>query len=99
MKYFFILYVSLYGFFLPNFAVKAAEKININFEEMSIPLTLKQLSKLETYNINSTELIEWFKENGFLKVFEFSKFLKYPIFKEEGINRNLLRSWIGNKIL
>ena len=62
---------------------------------MSIPLTIDQLSNLETYNSDSTELIEWFKQNGFLKVFEISKILKFPVFKEESLNRKVLRSWVG----
>ena len=99
MKYLLILFVSFLNFFLANNVSKAAEKININFEEMTIPLTIKQISNLETYNNNSTELIGWLKKNGFLKLFEFSKFLRYPIFKEEGLNRQVLRSWVGSKIL
>ena len=39
------------------------------------------------------------KGNGFLKVFELSKFLKFPVFKEDGLNRQVLRSWVGRKIL
>ena len=66
---------------------------------MSIPLTIDQLSNLETSGNNSTEVIDWFKQNGFLKVFEFSKFLKFPIFEEESFNRQVLRSWAGRKIL
>ena len=98
MKFIFILLLSFLSFFSANHS-KAAEKINIKFEEMSIPLTIDQLLKLETYKDNSTELIDWFKENGFLKVFELSKFLKSPIFKEESLNRKVLRSWVGRKIL
>ena len=37
---------------------------------MSIPLTIDQLLKLENYKDDSTEVIDWFKQNGFLKVFE-----------------------------
>ena len=66
---------------------------------MSIPLTIDQLSKLETYKNDSTEVMDWFKNNGFKKVFELSKFLKFPVFKERGINREVLRSWVGRKIL
>ena len=77
----------------------AAEKINIKFEEMSIPLTIDQLLNLENYKDDSTEVIDWFKQNGFLKVFEISRFLKFPVFKEESLNRQVLRSWVGNKIL
>ena len=66
---------------------------------MSIPLTIDQLLNLENYKNDSTEVIEWFKQNGFLKVFEISKILKFPVFKEESLNRQVLRSWVGRKIL
>jgi hypothetical protein len=77
----------------------AAEKINIKFEEMSIPLTIDQLLNLENDKDDSTEVIDWFKQNGFLKVFEISRFLKFPVFKEDVFDRQVLRSWVGNKIL
>ena len=98
MKYIFIIFFSFCGLFFNN-GLKAAEKINIKFEEMEIPLTIEQLSKLEKYKDDSTELIDWLKKNGFIRVFELSKFLEFPVFKEEGLNRELLRSWIGRKIL
>ncbi len=97
MKYIFILFLGFCGLF--NNGSKAAEKINIKFEEMKIPFTIEQLSKLEKYENDSTELIDWLKNNGFIKVFELSKFLEFPVFKSEGLNRALLRSWIGRKIL
>ena len=98
MKFIFVLFLSLFSFYSAGDS-KAAEKINIKFEEMSIPLTIDQLSKLETYQDDSTEVIDWFKENGLLKVIEFSKYLKYPVFKQESLNRQVLRSWAGRKIL
>ena len=98
MKYIFIIFFSFSGLFFNN-GIKAAEKINIEFEEMQIPITIEQLSKLEKYKDDSTELIYWLKKNGLIKVFELSKFLEYKIFKEEGLNREVLRSWIGRKIL
>ena len=98
MKYIFIIFFSFCGLFFNN-GSKAAEKINIKFEEMKIPLTIEQLSKLEKYKDDSTELIDWLKNNGLIKVFELSKFLEFPIFKEEGLNREVLRSWVGRKIL
>ena len=82
MKYIFIIFFSFYGLFFNN-GLKAAEKINIKFEEMEIPLTIEQLSKLEKYKDDSTELIDWLKKNGFIRVFELSKFLEFPVFKEE----------------
>ncbi len=66
---------------------------------MSIPLTINQLSNFEESNNDSTEVIDWFKQNGFLKVFDLSKFLKFPVFKEESLNRQVLRSWVGREIL
>ena len=98
MKNFFILFLGVCGLFFSN-GSKAAEKINIKFEEMKIPLTIEQLSKLEKYKEDSTELIDWLKKNGLIRFFEFSKFLEFPVFKEEGLNREVLRSWIGRKIL
>ncbi len=98
MKYIFIIFFSFWGLFFNN-GFRAAEKINIKFEEMEIPLTIKQLSRLEKYKDDSTELIDWLKNNGLIKVFELSKFLEFPVFKEGGLNREVLRSWIGRKIL
>ena len=66
---------------------------------MSIPFTIDQLSNLEASRNNSSEVIAWFKQNGFIKVFELSKYLKLPVFKEESLNRQVLRSWVGRKIL
>nr|WP_075487275.1 alpha/beta hydrolase [Prochlorococcus marinus] len=98
MKNFFIIFLGFCGLFFNN-GSKAAEKINIKFEEMKIPFTIEQLSKLEKYKEDSTELVDWLKNNGLIKVFELSKFLEFPVFKEEGLNREVLRSWIGRKIL
>ena len=98
MKKFFILFLGFCVLFFCN-SSKAAEKINIKFEEMKIPLTIEQLSKLEKYKDDSTELIDWLKQNGLIRFFDLLKFLEFPVFKEEGLNREVLRSWIGRKIL
>ena len=98
MKFIFVLLLSFFSFFSANES-RSAEKINIKFEEMSIPLTINQLSNFEESRNDSTEVIDWFKQNGFLKVFELSKFLKFPVFKEESLNRQVLRSWLGREIL
>ncbi len=98
MKYLFLV-LTFCSLFFAGDSSKAADKVIIKFEEMKIPLTIDQLSKLETYEDDYTELTDWFKKNGFKKVFELSKFLKFPVFKEVGLNRQLLRSWAGRKIL
>jgi len=98
VKNFFIILLGFCSLFFSNRS-RAAEKINIMFEEMKIPLNIQQLSKLEKYKDDSTELIDWLKKNGLIRFFELSKFLEFPVFKEEGLNREVLRSWIGRKIL
>ena len=99
MKYFLLLFLSFCSLLFANSSSKAAEKVNLKFEEMIIPLNINQLSQLEKYSDDSTELIDWFKSNRFIKVFELSKYLNFPVFKEEGLNREVLRSWLGRKIL
>ena len=99
MKFVIIFFLSICSLFIANSSSKAAEKVNIMFEEMKIPINIDQLSKLEKYDEDSSEVMAWFKNNGFSKVFELSNFLNFPVFKEEGLNRQLLRSWVGRKIL
>ena len=99
MKFIFIFCLSFLNFFSANFTSKAAEKINIKFEEMSIPISIDELSKLDKLNNESTELIDWFRTNGLEKIFELSKYLKFPIFKQDGFSKQILRSWIGKKVL
>jgi len=59
VKYIFIIFFSFCGLFFNN-GLKAAEKINIRFEEMEIPLTIEQLSKLEN-EIKDPSLIKCIK--------------------------------------
>ena len=99
MKFIFILCFSFFNFCLANFTSKAAEKINIKFEEMSIPISIDELSRLDKLNEDSTEIIDWFRNNGLEKIFELSKYLKFPIFKQDGFSKQILRSWIGKKVL
>ena len=80
-------------------SLMGAEKINIKFEDMSIPISIEQLSKLETYDNDSTELIEWFQNNRLSKIFELYKYLEYPVFKEVGLTKQVLRSWMGRKLI
>ena len=98
MKYIFIIFLSFSGLVFNNVS-KAAEKINIKFEQMEIPLTINQLSKLEKYEDASTELIDWLKKKKLIKIFELAKFLEFPVFEEKGLNREVLRSWVGRKVL
>ena len=98
MKFIFIL-LSFLNFYSANFTSKAAEKINIRFEEMSIPISIDELSELDKLNKDSTEIINWFRNNGLEKILELSKYLKFPIIKQDGFSKQILRSWIGKKVL
>ena len=68
MKNFFIILLGFCSLFFSN-SSRAAEKINIMFEEMKIPLNIQQLSKLEQYKDDSTELIDWLKKKWINKSF------------------------------
>ncbi len=99
MKFIFILCLSFLNFFSANFTLKAAEKIEIKFEEMSIPISIDELSRLDKFNKDSREIINWLRNNGLEKIFELSKYLKFPIIKQDGFSKQILRSWIGKKVL
>ena len=90
-------------FFLSSYSankpLKGAEKINIKLEEMSIPISIDQLSKLRTYKEDSTELLEWLKNNGFNKILKLSKFLEYPVFNNDNFTKHLAKSWMGRKLI
>mgnify|MGYP001984170121 CR=1 FL=1 len=99
MKFIFIFFVSFLNLFISNRSLSAAEIINIKFEEMIIPISIDKLSKLETYKDDSTELTDWINSNGLKKIFELSKILEYPVFKERGFSKQILSSWIGRKVI
>jgi len=99
LKIIFILFFFFLSSYSTNKPLRGAEKINIKFEEMSIPLSINQLSKLRTYKEDSTELLDWFMNNGFRKIFDLSQFLEFNVFNEENFSKQLLRSWMGRKLI
>ena len=99
MKFIFLVLIGFLNLFNLNKSLHAAEKINIKFEEMIIPISIEQLSKLGTYKEDSSELTDWFNSNALGKIFELSKILEYPVFKERGFSKQILESWIGRKVI
>ena len=85
--------------FVSNRFLKAAEIINIKFEEMIIPISIEQLSNLGNYKEDSTELTEWIKSTGLKRIFELSTILEYPVFNERGFSKQIFNSWIGRQVL
>ena len=66
---------------------------------MTIPIKIDQLSKIITSEADSTELMDWLKGNRFQKILELSKYLEFPLFKEGDFSKQVLRSWLGRKVL
>ncbi len=80
--------------------VKAAERLDIQFEEMIIPISIEELEGwAEKKGEMSSELSTWIDFLGFENKYSFSSFLQIPIFKESGISLELIRSWAGKELL
>ena len=85
-----------------------AERIEFNFEDMTIPISIDELN---TWNrelkdrksgkdlITSSELTYWLDMLGFKSRDSLSKFLEASFIKDESMTRQLLRSWAGRKLL
>ena len=99
MKFLFILCFGFLNSFSADFSLKAAEKIILKFEGMSIPVSIDKLSEIGSTSDNSTEVSDWFRNNGLEKIFQLSKYLEFPVFKQNGFTQQILRSWIGKKFL
>ncbi len=88
-------------FVLSNaFSLKAAERLEVQFEDMSIPISIKELvewgNKRKSY---SSELSSWLNlldqnsQEGLMKL------LKAPLLKDRSMARQMLRSWVGRQLL
>ena len=99
MKIICILFLFFLSSFSANKSLNSAERINIKLDEMSIPISIDQLSRLRTYKEDSTELLKWLSNNGFKNIFELSKLLEFNVFNENNFSKQLLRSWMGRKLI
>ena len=91
----------------------AAERIEFHFEDMTIPIEIDQLifwnqklnQDMQNYQIDQIEdkeVIElgfWLNILGFESRSALSGFLSNPLFKDRSMERQLLRSWSGRKLL
>ena len=101
--------------FVGALSAKAAEKLEVQFEEMSLPIPVDDLSNwVEGMSIPNSirELSEWAqneeKENelsswlnllGFESREGLSTILQAPLIKDRSMARQMLRSWVGRKRL
>ena len=80
--------------------LQAAERFEIHFDGMSIPISIKELidwgNGAEEKN---SELASWLKLLGFKERKGLSKFLNTPLVKDKSMARQILRSWSGRKLL
>ena len=78
----------------------AAERFEIHFDGMSIPISIKELidwsNGLEETN---SELASWLNLLGFKERKGLAKFLNTPLVRDKSMARQILRSWSGRKLL
>ncbi len=89
---------------------KAAERVDFYFEGMTIPISINELNiwnkrlseknSKNLYKINSKSgLSVWLNILGFQSREALSDFLDAPLIKDRGMARQLLRSWVGRRML
>ena len=80
--------------------VHAAERFEIHFDGMSIPISIKELIDWSNgEEENNSELASWFNLLGFRERKGVAKFLNTPLVRDKSMARQILRSWSGRKLL
>jgi len=80
--------------------VYAAERFEIHFDGMSIPISIKELIDWSNgEEETNSELASWFNLLGFKERKSVAKFLNTPLVRDKSMARQILRSWSGRKLL
>ena len=80
--------------------LQAAERFEIHFDGMSIPISIKELIDWSNgEESNNSELASWLNLLGFQERKSFTKFLNTPLVRDKSMARQILRSWAGRKLL
>ncbi len=78
----------------------ASERLEVHFEDMSIPISVKELEEwTEGKNKKDSEIAAWLDLLGFKGREGLVKFLQEPFLKDNEMALELLRSWFGRKLL
>ncbi len=78
---------------------KAAERFEVHFEDMSIPISIKELNDWAIHQgENNSELATWLNLLGFESRTSLANFLQTPFSVEKEVALQLLRSWYGRKL-
>ena len=82
-----------------DFSLNAAERFEIHFEDMSIPISIKELNDwTKDQSENNSEIANWLSLLGFESRESLSRFLKETFYKDKDIVLHLLQSWYGRKM-
>ena len=78
----------------------AAKRFEIHFDEMSIPVSIKELIDWSNdEEEKNSELASWLNLLGFKDRDGLTKFLNTPLVKDKSMARQILRSWAGRKLI
>ena len=80
--------------------LQAAERFEIHFDGMSIPISIKELIDWSNgAEEKNSELASWLNLLGFKERKGLAKFLSTPLVRDKSMARQILRSWSGRKLL
>ncbi len=80
--------------------LQAAERFEIHFDGMSIPISIKELIDWSNgAEETNSELASWLDLLGFKERKGLAKFLNTPLVRDKSMARQILRSWSGRKLL
>ena len=80
--------------------LQAAERFEIHFDGMSIPISIKELIDWSNgEEETNSELASWLDLLGFKERKGLTKFLNTPLVRDKSMARQILRSWSGRKLL
>ena len=83
-----------------NSSLNAAERFELHFEDMSIPISIDELNNwTKDNNSDDSELANWLNLLGLKSRQGLIKFLQTPFIKDREMALQLLRSWFGRKML
>ena len=80
--------------------LQAAERFEIHFDGMSIPISIKELVDWsQGSEETNSELASWLNLLGFKERKGLANFLNTPLVRDKSMARQILRSWSGRKLL
>jgi len=80
--------------------LQAAERFEVHFDGMSIPISIKELIDWSNgEEETNSELASWLNLLGFKEREGLAKFLSTPLVRDKSMARQILRSWSGRKLL